>query len=255
MEEDNKRGQVRVGTCKYTKNGRIDPKYEGFTKIVCLTASSAYGCLSPYCLTTEINGEDVILENAWQFSKVYECVYKTVQTRSRFDKTVIWEWPAQVHAEKNNNVWSLTLDYVNWRNAGMAVKEPIRYPVGRNNMGQCLFSLKNNSDGSINPKMLNYIEGRKEIYLPVYCESVKKHTEFIKLKERLDKGENLLIVEVDGPRSRSLEYYKKKYDVGDDFIQDDTILMDEKILDIMLNDEKERFGHGYCLAGCLLDLY
>lgn len=84
---------------------------------------------------------------------------------------------------------------------------------------------------------------------------MKKHPTYIKLKERLNNGENLCIVEVDGPRSRSLNYYKEKYNVDDDFIQNDTILIDQKVLKIMINDTKERFGHGYCMAGCLLDIY
>lgn len=257
MEEDSiKRGKIRVGTCSWNKGKRIDPRYEGFTNIVCLTKSTAYGCLSPYCLTVKIKDKDIIMENAWQYSKVYPNVQETEQTRSRFDKTIIWKWPFQVHAiENNSGGWRITPAYLEWRNAGMVVNEPIRYPVGRNFMHRCLFALKNNEDGSINPKMLNYIESRIEIYLPLYCGALKQHEEFKKLKERVCNGENLLIIEVDGPKTRSLGYYKNKYGVDDDFITDDTIEINNKVLNIMLNDDKERFGHGYCLAGCLLDIY
>lgn len=45
---------IRVGRCIYDRNGkRTDPSFEGFTPIVCLTASSAYGELGPYCLKDE----------------------------------------------------------------------------------------------------------------------------------------------------------------------------------------------------------
>lgn len=70
----------------------------------------------------------------------------------------------------------------------------------------------------------------------------------------LKDGKNLLIVEVDGPHGESLDYYKKKYKVDDNFIEDDTILATKENLKIMLNDTKHAFGHGYCLAVALLNL-
>ena len=58
-----------------------------------------------------------------------------------------------------------------------------------------------------------------------------------------------------GPHYEGLNYYKDKYNVGDDFIQKHTMLATKENLDIMLNDSKHNFGHGFTLAGCLLDLY
>jgi hypothetical protein len=43
----------------------------------------------------------------------------------------------------------------------------------------------------------------------------------------LERGVNLFIVEVDGSRSESLDYYKETYGVSDDFIENDTILVTE----------------------------
>ena len=60
-----------------------------------------------------------------------------------------------------------------------------------------------------------------------------------------------MIVEIDGPKSQSIEYYKNKYGVDDTFIQNDTILVNDYNINIMLNDEKHPFGHGYCLAMAL----
>jgi hypothetical protein len=140
-------------------------------------------------------------------------------------------------------------DYWNWREKGMKTKDPIRYPAGYKNRRNCLYSIKD-KDSMIK---LSYIEARKEIYLPIYTDLVRKQKQFEELKERLSKGENLLIIEVDGPHQESLEYYKKKYGVKDDFIEKDTILATEENLKIMLNDDKHSFGHGYCLAAALLD--
>ena len=117
---------------------------------------------------------------------------------------------------------------------------------------ECLGAIKNIDDE--NYTLLDYVDSRKEIYLPVYCELVKKRPLFKKLKEKLENGINLLILEVDGPHQESLDYYQEKYNVGDDFIVNHTMLATEKNLRIMLNDTKYAFGHGYCLASALLNL-
>lgn len=129
----------------------------------------------------------------------------------------------------------------------MNSKEPIRYPIGFNNRHQCLYAIK--SIDELTP--LDYIESRKQIYLPLYIDLVKRESQFLELKMRLTKGENLLIIEVDGPHQESLDYYKDKYSVNDDFIENSTILVNEENMNIMLNDEKHPFGHGYCLAMAL----
>lgn len=90
---------------------------------------------------------------------------------------------------------------------------------------------------------MNLIEARKEIYLPIYKELVKKQPKFEKLVKLLKKGTNLLIIEVDGPHEESLDYYKEKYGVEDDFIENNTILATKENMDIMLNDPKHSFGH------------
>jgi hypothetical protein len=59
-------------------------------------------------------------------------------------------------------------------------------------------------------------------------------------------------IEVDGPHQESMGYYQDEYKVADDFIVDDTMLVTEETVKIMLNDSKHCFGHGYCLAMALL---
>ena len=79
---------------------------------------------------------------------------------------------------------------------------------------------------------------------------------------------------MDGPCQSSLDYYKEKYDVDDNFIVDHTMEVTDKNIDIMLNDRKHPFGplrgegsprgyprrlgrrvgHGYCLAMALLNM-
>jgi hypothetical protein len=218
----------------------VQPKIDGFKPIVVLMKSSKYYSLSPYSLRTQ---EGHIMENIWQFSKVYKTIPASRQTYSRYDNTVIWEHPAEAHLDQDGN---LTNAYWNWRSKGYNNPHAVRYPVGFHHRTKCLYSYYNG-------KNLNYIEARKEIYMPIYIDLVKEQAQFKELKELLRKGVNLLILEVDGPHQESLQYYKDKYSVDDNFITNNTIIANEKNLDIMLNDAKHNFGHGYCLAMALLD--
>lgn len=239
-----KRRKIRVGRIKYIGGKTIEPTYQDFTPIVVLTKSSPYGELGPYVLKDE-NG--IIMENKWQFSKVYPWVPKTIQKYSRWDSTVIWDYPQEVHINDQNEPNS---DYWKWRSLGLNCKYAVRYPVGKGkHRGTCLYALKE-KDG----KKLDYIEARKEIYLSEYCSLVKKQPKFHKLKQRLDESENLLIIEVDGPHQEDLNYYKDRYNVKDDFIQNDSMEATKENIKLMLNDVKNPFGHGYCLATALLDL-
>lgn len=236
---------IRVGRCKYNKTGRRkDPKFDGFTNIVVLMRShSSYGVLGPYELKT---ADGIIFENYWQMQKVYEKIPASRQYYSRYDRTIIWDHPAETHYQ--NDV--ILPAYWEWRKKGFESKYPIRYPVGFNHRHKCLFAVKEGDPDS----RLNYIEARKQIYVPKYMELVRHQDKFLELKNRLNNGENLLIIEVDGPHQESLGYYQEEYNVKDDFIVNDTILATELNISIMLNDEKHPFGHGYCLAMALLNM-
>jgi len=232
---------IRVGRCKYIKGKRIDPSFPGFESIVCLTKSSPYGELGPYVLKDR---KGRIMENIWQFSKAYKEVPAATQRYSRFDKTIIWNHPAEIHI---NDKGKLTKAYFNWRKKGMNAKHPIRYPVGMKYRHNCVCAYANDFT-----KPLDYIESRKKIYLPLYRKLVTPQPKFAKLLKMLKHGKNLLIIEVDGPHQESLGYYKKKYNVSDKFIENGTILVNTDNMKIMLNDDKHPFGHGYCLGISLL---
>jgi len=193
------------------------------------------------------------MENIWQFCKLYEKVPKTTQKYSRWDPSVIWDHPAETHFirdPKNPDDGELTPEYFRWRKKGFEAKNAIRYPVGYHHRTKCLCALKEDQFD----QALNYVESRKQIYLPLYCSMVRQKEQFIELKKRLDQGENLLIIEVDGPHQESLPYYQDKYSVNDNFIDQHSVLATQENLNILLNDEKHPFGHGYCLAMALLDL-
>lgn len=238
---DRPKGKIKVGRITYKGGKPIYPSSEGYTNIVVLSKSSEYGNLSPYLLLDE-NGN--ILENTWQFRKFYPWVPEVKQTYSRWDKTVIWKYPQETHIDHNTK--EPNDKYWKWRQKGMENKYPVRYPVGKSrHRALCICAIDDNGN------RLDYIQARKQIYLKEYTEAVRKEKDFKILRERLYKGENLLIIEVDGPHQESLEYYKNKYGVDDDFITNNTIDVTYKNM-IMLNDPKHAFGHGYCLAMVLL---
>ena len=264
---------LRVG--RITKSNK-SPKFEGFVPIVVMTPSSKYGDISPYSLK---DPKGRIIENVYQFSKLYKEVPKSKQTYSQWDRKVIWEHPAEVHLRPKvesysrpvesdqrpnveNDTFEITDEYWAWREKGCNTKYAVRYPVGYHHKKECIGSISEEdleecATGTEHKigcvTALSWIEARKKIYLPLYEEAVKRHKTFKVLLEMLRKGKNLLIIEVDGPHQESLQYYIDKYGVAEDFIEDDTMLVTDESIDIMLNDNKHSFGHGYCLAKALRD--
>ena len=88
------KGIVRVGRCIYDKKGKpdfgnyIDENGEKYTNIIVLTKSySEWGIIGPYELK---DSEGRIFENIYQASKVYKNVPKVLNSKSRWDKTIIW---------------------------------------------------------------------------------------------------------------------------------------------------------------------
>lgn len=239
------RGEVYVTRIKYEAGKAIYPEPpQGATKIVVMMKSHSkkWFPLSPYDLKTK---EGYLIENYWQFQKLFEIVPKTKEFYSRFDKTVIWEWHNERHAlksEDSGDSWEILPQYYKWREAGFNNRYPVRYPTGYHNRKNVLFFV--NDEG----KRFNYSEARQNIYLPAYTEAVKKTNEYHQLLKKVKQGEDIAIFEVDGPHQESLDYYKQKYDVDDDFIAEDSILVTNENMEIMMNDTKHSFGHGYCLG-------
>ena len=235
------------------------PPLDNFINILCLTKSTEYGSLSPYVLENNVKlpNNKIIranIENIWQFSKIYEWVEESTQRKSIYDKTIIWQHPKELHFYNN----SPTKSYWDWRFKGFMTKEPIRYPNGFNHRHKCLFSIIVNEKNDL--EYLNYIDARKRIYLPNFYESIdnlSKNTDgykkYQKLLNYLRDGKNINIIEIDGPHYESLNYYKEKYNVNDNFIlSNNTTIINEEKLNIFLNDPKHPFGHGYCLAWKLI---
>ena len=241
---------IRVGRCTYDRSGkRQDPPVPpGFVSILVLMKShSKWGVLGPYELR---DAAGRILENVWQFSKVYARVPTSRQVKSRYDSAVIWEHPAEEHVDEKTE--ALLPAYAAWRAKGMSAPVAIRYPVGFSGRHQCLFSLTDAGLAAGGHPKLDYIAARKAIYAPLYQELVVAQPLFVELAGMVARGVHILIVEVDGPHEESLDHYKALYGVDDTFIQHKSMVATHDSLDIMLNDALHPYGHGYCLARALL---
>ena len=127
---------------------------------------------------------------------------------------------------------------------------PVRYPVGYHHRKHCVGAFQSDEEYNPTGECLDYIESRKKIYLPGYVELATAHSDFKEL-QRVLENENIMICEVDGPRSESMEYYVKNYAVDEDFIDKQSVEATKENLEILLDDPKHPFGHGYCLAWAL----
>lgn len=109
------------------------------------------------------------MENAWQYSKVYEC-----------------------HVDDSGDP---TEDYFAWARSGWGNWKAERYPMGKG--AKPLYSYW---DG----KKLDYIEARKQLYFPMYAKAVKKSPVFQEIKDLLSSGINIALKDFDGYNHKEL---------------------------------------------------
>lgn len=248
--------ELRVGTIRYDNGVKRYPFFEGYSLIEVMTPSTEYGSLSPYVLK---NNKGQLMENVWQFSKVYSKIPAQTITYSRWDNRIIWKRGAETHITNG----TVNDSYKKWRHDGMYASNAIRWPVGRSTSKNCLYSIKGQEDDpsvipenspliSENFERLDYITSRKLIYSPMYFQLVQREKQFKELVSRYESGEKLLIAEVDGPRSESIDYYIDTYGVTKNLIVNNTCLINDDTLNMFLNDPKHPYGHGFCLAESIL---
>ncbi len=131
------------------------------------------------------------MENAWQFSKVYP----------RF-------------LDKDGNPGA---EYFTWARHGWLTERGIRYPMGKGAIPSYSYW-----DG----KKLGYIEGRRQIYIPLYSEAVKKTQAFKTLAEIYREHKRLVLKGFDGYDHRALGMS----------------------MEDVISDEKRKMGHMFVLA-------
>lgn len=387
IQINNHESQGKVRVAKYDFKSKKTPTTKSYTNILIHVKDD----LSPYTLKDD---QDRLMENLWQFSKIYPSVRKQNQTVHRFTSEKGWVWPGETHCiidanevnptnnpsnpsnNLNNNLINLTPlsnikitnAYWKWRNNGQRFTYPIRYPNGYYGRTDCKsvvlmheFKLDNffavscfgiselcsntqlapdvmilifeytdsilsntpmhiedmknirnvldlagrgnrditnmdmsNKDKSVEharnikyvnedtrnvkdirddknlndksnnktinktivnnkthtkiivPIFLNITQGRALIYFRTYAELVRKHPAYIKLKRRLENGENLQIAEVDGPP------IDDRNTVPFECVENGSIEVSKYVVQQWIKS-RYSFGHGICLAVCLLD--
>ena len=142
--------------------------------------------------------ESVNMENAWQFSKVYP-----------------------EHVDDNGDP---TYKYYEWAISGWQDWKAHRYPMGKGAIP--LYSYWNN-------QKLNYVEARKQIYIPLYYDAVKDTVAFnclIDIHNALvSEGKTLYLVDYDAYRHKQMgKSYKD-----------------------VINDPNKKMGHAFVLAMAL----
>ena len=154
----------------------IGPGYktpEGATVINTTSRSDNWGRgLSPFFAgPVQLYGEykSYNVENAWQFSKVYEYYLETDG--------------------------SIGQRYFNWATDGWRSIRAHRYPMGKG-----VIPLYSYWDG----QTYSYVEARSKIYIPLYALAVQKTSAFTQLKKLHSEGGDLYLWDFDGYDHKTL---------------------------------------------------
>lgn len=214
-------GMIRIGQRQMRKSY---PSCPGYTQIPAWSGGKGeFKQLSPFTLGPLVIDGVVAenFENAWQYSKVYS-----------------------MHLDKSNGLPNA--DWYVWRFNGFLNKEAVRHPMKSEKPVYSYFC---------GQKLLT-VDARKQIYIPFYKELVRKTKAYKNLLERLRRGENLLLIEPDGPNLQdfpegiefSRELFTKLVDVTDAFTF-------HGLIDFESSNANKYFplGHGYVLADALLE--
>ncbi len=241
MEESKKRerpaGEIRVA--KYY-TWKAPPSIDGYLTVLIHTNPSGIGGpLSPYHLRDE---DGVILENRWQFGKLYACVSEQrIPVHREQPDNIVWEHKTERHVGLDGQTPNEA--YFAWRQKGFNNPRAVRWPNGVDGAKKCLGYYLD--DGSL----LGYVEARKRVYCALYARLAPRTESFQILKRLHEEGKNLLIIEVDGP-DPTLTH--PPYDQISE--EEPAMLMTEDNIKLLIEDTKKPFGHGFTIAALLLDL-
>lgn len=218
-------------------------------------SSSKWKALCPYYLRTDgkeqnHNPGNVLFENFYQGSKIYNTVYENEVYPSIYQKgNPLYLWWKFSPVNQSGDILldeksSLNYDlYYRWRDSLWNCQKPIRYPNRFHRKASVLFSLSLSRDGV--EKRLDYITSRKELYVNEYIRLIRNTSEYKLLLKKFNSGKNLQICEIDVPANG------KKGEYGKDCDEDNICILSLEKIKILLDDPKEPFGHGLCIAYAL----
>ena len=225
-------GQIRVcGTAR----GISYPKVQGWTVIPAWSrGANPFNQLSPFNIGP-IEYEGIIAENFecfWQSFKVWKYVVQQISPE--------WSWPKEIHLDETTN--EPTKEWYMWHKALLQNKRPVRRPNGREIPAFAWFK----------GEKLDVVQARKQIYIPFLQKLYRANKVYRDLLERVQNGENLIIVEPDGPLPN---LFPEGLDVTIDMLQQ---LQDVcKVKDMpnvkSASEKYTPYGHGYVIALTLLE--
>ena len=199
---------------------RFDITSEGTAKL----APNVFACdVSPLLLgpVADFAGEQCVrFENLWQYSKVYP---------------QLGHWDAAL--QKPTPAWyAWRADGFGRLRGGKGIRTPSE-----------VYDLKQRFGPSgwkplcswWNGRALGYLEARRTIFVSVYARALRKHPAMVALREKLDAGKDILLLDVDGPSIRD-------YPNGR--------IMDAAVYKDALSDTAHIFGHGYVVAAILANV-
>ena len=215
-----KRGKIRIAQKrKKGIKGDINPVKEGYKNIDVTSGSmnkidgNLAKELSPFYVGPVIDKNGLkanFFEGYWQHSKM---------------------WRTAGHIKEGTKC-EPTNKWYDFREKGFKSDKAKRHPLAVKDYGypECAI---------YNDKVYDYLTSRKEIYVPIYKNLIKDMEVIKAMKEMLDKGQNIMIIDVDGPP-------KDKYPEG--------VEVNQENWNKFINETKFPFGHGWVVAGLLAEL-
>jgi hypothetical protein len=221
-----------IRVAKYDWKQHKMPKTDGYKNILVHVKDP----LSPYVLRCS----GVLMENKYQFSKLYRRVRSQNQKLHRYSKDDGWIHPTEEHYDPHTK--TIRDAFWAWQRKGFECKFAVRYPNGYAGRGEVVGSVIGTKDDY---RIVDYVTARKEIYYPCYVSAARTAQQFRDLQQQWGAGARLQIVEVDGPRfdAESPPYNR---------VVNGSLPMTEDITRALVVNTTQSFGHGYCLAISLM---
>lgn len=227
---------------------------EGYEAINVLKWSgSKWKVFCPYYLRTdgkEINENpgNVLFENYYQGSKVYDKVYDIKVYASKWhqgQEKYLWFQYETATPGGDTLVDGENFDeslYNRWRDAIWSCNKAVRYPNGISRKKNVKFTLCIR-DGT--ETRMDYLTARRRVYFDEYVRLVRNLPEYKVLINKIRSGTRLMLCEIDVPAAG------KRGEHGMDCDGNFCTMRIEKIEKLMM-DDSEAFGHGLCMAHALL---
>jgi len=189
--------------------------------------------LSPFFIgpcTTPDGKESLNFENFWQFCKVYN-----------------------VQLDQNNEP---SADWFTWREEGFSSKKAVRHPNKKLDVSHADTSYVAWYDPATSTySHLGYIEARKKIYFPFYASLIANSKAFATLKQIVDDGKKLALIDFDAYNYYDDFAMKKRFESFKNKFKDTTLKEDDfhaiKNMKDVVNCSFLSAGHGFVIKALL----